>query len=47
MENALEKIIILIHKNIWQSKISLDRNTRLYKDLKIDGDDAFELLKDF
>jgi acyl carrier protein len=47
MENILEDIKELILKHTGKTKINLDRNTRLYKDLRIDGDDAFELLRDF
>lgn len=47
MEDILEGIKVLIHKYTGQTKIPLNRSTRLYQDLKIDGDDAFELLKDF
>lgn len=44
---TLEKIKRLIRKSLGKNTTILSVSTRLYEDLKIDGDDAFELLKAF
>jgi acyl carrier protein len=47
MENILRDISVLINKHTGLKNTQFERSTRLYEDLKIDGDDAFELLKEF
>lgn len=47
MEELFESIKLLVYQKIGNNNIRLERGTRLYKDLKIDGDDAFELLESF
>ena len=47
MEDVFNKITKLVSNEVGVRESKLTRTTRLYEDLKIDGDDAFELLKSF
>lgn len=47
MQDVFEEIKTLVQEHIGNVKLKLDRNTRLYRGLRIDGDDAFDLLKAF
>jgi acyl carrier protein len=47
MNDVFEKIKALIAEKTSVNESRLGRNTRLYEDLKIEGDDAFELLESF
>ncbi len=47
MENVLEEIKSIIHDQIGNSRSEINRSTRIFEDLRIDGDDAFELLDAF
>jgi len=42
-----DEIRAFVNQHIGNTNIELDRETRLYEDLKIDADDAFELLDAF
>lgn len=45
--DTFEKLKILIFNKIGQENVTLKKSTRIYEDLSVDGDDAFELLKSF
>jgi len=45
--DTFERIKQLVIIKIGEENINLTQSTRIYEDLKIDGDDAFELLKSF
>ncbi len=47
MDDILENIKTLVSEKSGVDEKKLNRSTRLYEDLKIDGDDAFELLEAF
>ena len=44
MKDTFEEVVEFIQSKIGLESKPLDRSTRLYEDLRIAGDDAFELM---